>query len=478
MITLYHDIEQNYDSNADPQLCRAMVKEFLKLEKKYNVPVTYNVVGKLFEEQPDLIQSILGEGQEIAFHSYNHQKNWNPDYFSNEIDLCRKVSPIPLGYRSPRSQINQDAVRTIWENGFLWNAEGDYHTEPYFIYKGLVRLPITGDDWSLHQGKINEDKWVQNFSNLLNSRTYIAFGLHDYIASFSPEKILKAWERILQIAVESKNLLLNFSEAADLFRRSAISRYLKFNEEKNRINKIYFTKPFEEIIKSEVEKLDNPFIANLFYFNNNLSFKLTKYAYNLAIDSSIALNDGTEIIDSKAPHLKENLNNADFIICANCTEYQFWPDHFLDKIKKISKLGATCIVTFPQKQKSLFSDVRFIPEIIKHYYTREEVVEWAYKIGSGHIIQIDGPVLTSNNNRIKEENNQAAYWVFIGKVQNMSTTSQIRRIISISEATFNFPNPLFENFRIFGRSVVKQFFGPVKKAGKYFLSSNPFKLSH
>ena len=242
MITFYHDIEQNYDSQADPAECRRMVDEFLKLEKKYNIPATYNVVGKLFNQQPDLIERIINEGQEVAFHSFNHQTDWNPQYYSNEIDLCRKVSPIPTGYRSPRSQINQSAVKTIWEKGFLWSAEGDYHTEPYFIYKGLVRLPITGDDWSLHMGKVSADKWVRGFLKLLKSRTYIAFGLHDFVASLDPEKILHAWEKILQIAVESEALLLNFSEAAELFRRTAMSRYLKVNKINFKTNAFYITK--------------------------------------------------------------------------------------------------------------------------------------------------------------------------------------------------------------------------------------------
>lgn len=31
MVTFYHDIEQNLDSEAEPHLCRQMVKEFLAI---------------------------------------------------------------------------------------------------------------------------------------------------------------------------------------------------------------------------------------------------------------------------------------------------------------------------------------------------------------------------------------------------------------------------------------------------------------
>jgi len=224
MVTFYHDIEQNLDIKADARLCRQIVKEFLKLETKYGIPVTYNVVGKFFREQPDLIELILQEGQEVAFHSYNHQPDWQPRYYAEEIAMCRTVSPFPCGYRSPRSEWNRTTVKTLWEQGFLWSAEDDRHKEPYFIYEGLVRLPIACDDWPIHTGALSVDQWVQQFPKLLNMRPYFGIGCHDCVVSFNPEERLKAWERILQIAIENQTLLVSFSEAADLFRRAATLR--------------------------------------------------------------------------------------------------------------------------------------------------------------------------------------------------------------------------------------------------------------
>ncbi len=227
IVTFYHDIEQNIDSTADPKICMEMVKEFLNLEKKYNIPVTYNVVGKLFKEQPDLIKQITEAGQEVAFHSYNHQPDWNPRYYSNEIDLCKKVSSLPLGYRSPRSKWNGITLRKLREQGFLWSAEGGANKEPYFIYKDLVRLPISGDDWPLQTGAMNIEKWVEQFRGLLEERLYVAFGSHDSVTSFSPEERLRAWEMVLRVAVESKVLCVTFSEAADLYRRAAQEKGIK-----------------------------------------------------------------------------------------------------------------------------------------------------------------------------------------------------------------------------------------------------------
>src|SRR5438876_5130699 len=101
VVSFYHDIEQDIDSNADVSQCRRMVQEFLRLEAKYAVPATYNVVGKLYRDQPDLIDQIREAGQEVAFHSYHHQADWQPKYYAEQVRLCRQVSAFPRGYRSP-----------------------------------------------------------------------------------------------------------------------------------------------------------------------------------------------------------------------------------------------------------------------------------------------------------------------------------------------------------------------------------------
>ena len=224
-LTLYHDIEQDIDSSADRDECRRVLREFLALEASYGVPVTYNVVGKLFGEQPDLIGWITDAGQELAFHSYNHQPDWQPAFYADEVARCRRVSSEPKGYRSPRSQWDERTLASAWDNGFLWNAESDAPGSPYFIHAGLVRLPIAGDDWPLHTGAVTSDEWVEEFRGLLGDRGYFGFGSHDGVAAIAPPARLAAWEQVLQAAVRSGRNLLTFSEAADLFRRSALSDY-------------------------------------------------------------------------------------------------------------------------------------------------------------------------------------------------------------------------------------------------------------
>src|SRR4051794_39654127 len=167
-LSLFHDIEQDIDSPADAEICRQVVREFLTLEARYGVPVTYNVVGRLFRDQPDLIGWIADAGQELAFHSYNHQSDWQPAFYADEVARCRSVSAGPTGYRSPRSKWDERTLTSAWDNGFLWNAEEGVPGPPHFIHAGLVRLPIAGDDWPLHTGAVTPEGWVKGFRRLLS----------------------------------------------------------------------------------------------------------------------------------------------------------------------------------------------------------------------------------------------------------------------------------------------------------------------
>jgi peptidoglycan/xylan/chitin deacetylase (PgdA/CDA1 family) len=220
----FHDIEQNIDSTADVDACRAMVEAFLRIEARQGVRATYNVVGRLFVEQPDLVERIVAAGHEVAFHSYHHQSDWRPEYYADEVRHCREVASWPRGYRSPRSDWDRRTLASCWDAGMAWNAEADRADWPYFIYRNLVRIPIAGDDWPLQMGKMNGREWVQHFERLVQRRRFIAFGSHDCIASGAPRERLAAWEALLHTARAQGAACLTFSDAASVARRGILQR--------------------------------------------------------------------------------------------------------------------------------------------------------------------------------------------------------------------------------------------------------------
>ncbi len=457
MVTFYHDIEQDIDADigADPDECRRVVEEFLRLEARYNVPATYNVVGKLFLEQPDLIESILEAGQEVAFHSYHHRAQ--PGYYAEEIDLCKKTPTRArvYGYRSPQSRWNRTTLKNLWDNGFLWNAEEDEHDEPYFIHKGLVRLPIAADDWTLHTGELDSEAWVGQFSDLLKTRRYFAFGSHDCIASFAPDERLDAWERVLQTAVESDCLTVNFSEAADLFRRAKLSQYYSATAKNWNCDtkSLYRTRRFQEIIRDEVEKLNMPVVADLGSGGGVLSLPLQDIAEKIyCVDnapgmiSDLCQNSRVEARMGEVTESNLPDNSVDFVICARVIEYLFWHERLADEIKRICRPGAAYLVTFPALYEDALPQSGPAPDRIRHYFTPVEISEWADLIGPGELIGVQyeraepGGGGAEERYRAIEKDPPTGVcpmnWVYVGTVQREYVPKSYGKPIPVSAFDF------------------------------------------
>jgi peptidoglycan/xylan/chitin deacetylase (PgdA/CDA1 family) len=217
-VTFYHDVEQDLDSSVDPGACRAAVDGFLDLEARLGIRATYNVAGLLLQRDPELRRRIERGGHEIAFHSHTHDPRWRPERYAEEVRACRAFDATIEGYRSPRSQWDASTLDALWSNGFRWNAESDQAVEPYFVYRGLVRLPIAADDWSVFIGRSSLDQWVARFDQLARSRRYFGFGTHDFVVASSPERRLAAYERVVVEAMERGLRAITFGRAAEEFR--------------------------------------------------------------------------------------------------------------------------------------------------------------------------------------------------------------------------------------------------------------------
>ena len=459
MVAFYHDIEQGLDSDADPERCRQVVKEFLALERRFHIRATYNVVGKIFAEQPDLIDWITQDGHEIAFHSYDHRPDWQACHSSGQVDRCRTVSPAIRGYRSPRSEIDQAAIQRLWEQGFLWNAEGDSRLEPYFIYKGLVRLPIATDDWPLHCGAVGGAEYLRRFSKLLSSRTYVALGFHDSVTSYAPEERLKLWEGLLEIAAQANVQPVTFSEAADLFRRAAVARYYtQAATDWNRDTQtLYRTKRFQEMIRAAAQALDTPVIADLGSGGGVLSAPTKDVARRIycvdnapgmvaAVDASACMEGRLgEVTDSGLPD-----HSVDLVICARVIEYLFWPERLAEEIKRIGKLGATYFVTFPAFRGTPPANEGCPPDRIRRHFTPEDIRCWAQSIGPGRLIGVQyesaepSDPEAERRYRMMDDDPPPQVlpmnWVFIGTIEHADWRGGHFRVLPVAAAAFRFPS--------------------------------------
>jgi SAM-dependent methyltransferase len=445
LITFYHDIEQNFGIKVDPEACRQMVSEFLRIERQYGISATYNVVGKVYLEKPELIDQITKVGHEVAFHSYSH--TYEPENYPNEIALCRQLSPTINGYRSPRSQWNEFTLEALWRNGFLWSAENDTACEPYFIHKGLVRLPIAADDWAVQINEMSEDQWVQSFADLIGKRRYFAFGNHDCAASLKPEARLKAYEKVIQVALQRKALIVNCSEAADLFRRAAVAKYYNQTaKDWNDANReLYRTKKFKELIRSEAQKLNEPVIADLGSAGGLLTAQLSDIAKRIyCIDNApgmvrcltknrVVKAQIGDVTNSGLPD-----NYVDYVIATRVVEYLFWPDQLANEIKRIGKLGAQYLLSFPAARKSSVYVGETPPDRIRRYFAAQEVKGWTEQIGPGRLIGIFQNEEADAGAQADPTKYEVHNWIYIGEIQNKNPSHSTVRIKHIPLSDFAF----------------------------------------
>ena len=498
LVTFYHDIEQQTFPGVDKEKCRQAVQAFLEIEKKFHVPASYNVVGRLYREQPDLIGWITENGQEVAFHSYNHyaqEDSRNKDY-ETEVKQCRTLSDSPKGYRSPRSQYNQNTMKALWENGFLWSAEMSTHKEPFFVYAGLVQLPIAMDDWLLYTGPVQRKKpiaiseWLSRFSNLFETRRYIAIGAHDSVASCEA-KVIDAWEQAIRIAIEKKALIASFSQATDLFRRRVLAdHYSKTARTWNWSNKTFYrTKRFEEIIRAEAIRMDHPVIADLGSGGGLLSSPLRDIAKEIyCVDNApgmisqidptgVVLPRLAEVTDSGLPE-----SSVDLVICSRIIEYLFDPDYIADEIVRIGKTGGIFVATFPASRdnpgtigKSNYSTP---DQRLRRYFTSDEIKRWADQIGPGHLIgvQYDAqepstPEMEEHYRSIDQNPPPGARprnWVYVGSIQNKEQSGE-RHQETLPISTFEFR---YEEAARLKELIVKvglKFPRPIRRIGRTLL---------
>jgi peptidoglycan/xylan/chitin deacetylase (PgdA/CDA1 family) len=109
----------------------------LKILKKYDVPATFFVVGKMVKKYPDLILDEIAAGHEIGSHTYHHIpiNHLSSKEITLELEQTASIIKNVTGekvrlFRPPAGYLNQTAVNLLDRLGYttvLWtNNAGDY----------------------------------------------------------------------------------------------------------------------------------------------------------------------------------------------------------------------------------------------------------------------------------------------------------------------------------------------------------------
>lgn len=126
--------------NLDCQVIEASYN-LLELLDKYNIKVTFFVLGLIAEKYPDYIKMLHEAGHEIGSHSYSHAtlhklgKNRFEEELKNSTDLIRSIiHEQPVGFRAPSFSVDQS---TSWAFGLL-KKYGYKYDSSIFPFKTML----------------------------------------------------------------------------------------------------------------------------------------------------------------------------------------------------------------------------------------------------------------------------------------------------------------------------------------------------
>jgi glycosyltransferase involved in cell wall biosynthesis len=178
-ICIFHDIEENVDTDISAAACVDNLGQMLAIEKDFGVEATYDVLGTLLERKRSEIWA-SNPRHSIAFHSFNHRiENLT------QLQRCREVDLRVRGYRPPRSKITAELKDyNLTFLNFEWLASSAFSLgfDSCKLENGLVKIPIDRDDYPLFTGAVGYEQWERNLLERASEKQFFAFGLHDCYA--------------------------------------------------------------------------------------------------------------------------------------------------------------------------------------------------------------------------------------------------------------------------------------------------------
>jgi len=176
-ICLFHDIEENVDTDIDPARCRAALEEMLRIESRHGMRVTYNILGTLFKSK---VESIAAGGHALGFHSFDHDPQG-----AGQLERSRMIDLQVRGYRPARSELTPELSEfNLAYYNFEWLLcwEKPLGVSEPRLQEGIVKIPAHIDDYSLQIGHFDYPSWLESLRGFISCNSFIAVGLHDCYA--------------------------------------------------------------------------------------------------------------------------------------------------------------------------------------------------------------------------------------------------------------------------------------------------------
>jgi len=105
------------------------IDKILELLRKNDTYATFFMVGEILEKFPDILDKILENGHEIAFHTMYHSRldsNNSQEKFSKELDIfARLTNNKSKGFRAPTFSLNEKSawvIDILEKYGYLYDS--------------------------------------------------------------------------------------------------------------------------------------------------------------------------------------------------------------------------------------------------------------------------------------------------------------------------------------------------------------------
>jgi len=116
------------DNNSEPKVINGIHK-ILELLRQKETKATFFVVGELLEYKPELLDLILENDHEIAFHTMKHTRIDSPAFkekFDDEIKIFSKLTNgKSKGFRAPSFSLNNNSswvIDTLEKNQYVYDS--------------------------------------------------------------------------------------------------------------------------------------------------------------------------------------------------------------------------------------------------------------------------------------------------------------------------------------------------------------------
>jgi peptidoglycan/xylan/chitin deacetylase (PgdA/CDA1 family) len=164
----------------------SMIARLLDLFAEEGVKVTWITVGKIAEQQTDILRRAVAEGHEIGGHGYDHEQiDGLPEeeqrlVIDRTMDALQRTGFQPKGFGAPRNSITDIARDRLIERGFLYDGSAAYDPMESYLDPQFARHGTTGDSGILVIPFIIPNDWDAR-----------------YLAGLSGPEMLGEWTRRL-----------------------------------------------------------------------------------------------------------------------------------------------------------------------------------------------------------------------------------------------------------------------------------------